>query len=84
MKELTRRRDPNLPNECWRIYYSDVHVGTISARTDGASHEHRWDWNCGFYPGTEPRPSKGLALSSRLLGRLCLPPYRNGFPDLAR
>jgi hypothetical protein len=52
MTELTRRRDFNLPHECWRIYYGDVHVGRILARAS-ASYEHKWDWNCGFYPGTE-------------------------------
>jgi hypothetical protein len=30
MPALTRRRDRNLPQECWRIYYGDVHAGTIS------------------------------------------------------
>jgi hypothetical protein len=54
MTELTRRRDPNLPQESWLIYYTDVHVGTICARTGGPNDEHKWDWNCGFYPGTEP------------------------------
>jgi hypothetical protein len=31
MPELTRRRYPER-EECWRVYYGDVHVGTI-ART---------------------------------------------------
>jgi hypothetical protein len=30
MPALTRRRDPDIPQECWRVYYRDVHVGTIS------------------------------------------------------
>jgi hypothetical protein len=54
---LTRRRDPHRPG-CWRIYYGDVLVGAISERTGGRRDEANWDWNCGFYPGTEPGEQK--------------------------
>jgi hypothetical protein len=27
MPTLTRRRDPDAHQQCWRIYYGDVHVG---------------------------------------------------------
>jgi hypothetical protein len=42
MPALTRRRDRNLPQECWRIYYGDVRAGTIAQRVgnpgaDGAA-----------------------------------------------
>jgi hypothetical protein len=33
MPALTRRRDRNLPQECWCIYYGDVHAGTIMQRS---------------------------------------------------
>ncbi|WP_454629480.1 hypothetical protein [Bradyrhizobium cenepequi] len=54
MTELRRRRDETRSEECWRIYYGDVHVGTIAARTGGPRDEAKWDWKCGFYPGIEP------------------------------
>jgi hypothetical protein len=54
MTELTRRRDQTRAQECWLIYYGDVHVGTISAHTGGPRDEAKWDWSCGFYPGNEP------------------------------
>jgi hypothetical protein len=33
MPELTRRRSPDAPEECWHVYYCDVRVGTIAIRT---------------------------------------------------
>jgi hypothetical protein len=32
MPKLSRRRNPDAPEECWHVYYSDVHVGTIAIR----------------------------------------------------
>jgi hypothetical protein len=32
MPALTRRRDPDASRESWRIFYGDVHVGTIGIR----------------------------------------------------
>jgi hypothetical protein len=32
MPELTRRRSEHHPQECWHVYYGDVHVGTIAER----------------------------------------------------
>src|ERR1700692_3173180 len=54
MPELTRRRSPDAPEECWHVYYGDVHVGTIAVRTGVPHHEDPWGWICGFYPGSEP------------------------------
>jgi hypothetical protein len=28
MPELTRRRSPDAREECWHVYYGDVHAGT--------------------------------------------------------
>jgi hypothetical protein len=54
MTELVRRRDQDTREECWLIYYGDVHVGTIAIRS-GISHDREpWGWRCGFYPGSEP------------------------------
>jgi hypothetical protein len=44
MPALTRRRDHNLPQKCWRVYYSDVHVGTIA--------------ECVGNPGVAPKPNR--------------------------
>ena len=32
MPELTRRRSTDAPEECWHVYYGDVHAGTIAIR----------------------------------------------------
>jgi hypothetical protein len=32
MPALTRRRSLDAPEECWHIYYGDVHAGTIAIR----------------------------------------------------
>lgn len=54
MPELTRRRSLDHRNECWHVYYSDVHVGTIAIRTGIPHDEDPWEWRCGFYPGSHP------------------------------
>jgi hypothetical protein len=54
MPALTRRRDPDAHQECWRIYYGDVHVGTIAVRSGIPHDQAPWGWRCGFYPGAEP------------------------------
>jgi hypothetical protein len=51
---LTRRRDRDLPQQCWRIHYGDVHVGTISECVGNPGAAPKWQWNCGFYPGSRP------------------------------
>ena len=33
MPALTRRRSLDAPDECWRVCYGDVRVGTIAIRT---------------------------------------------------
>jgi hypothetical protein len=54
MPQLTRRRYPEAPNECWHIYYGDIHAGTISMRTGNPHDTEPWGWYCGFYPGSHP------------------------------
>src|SRR3982074_1442981 len=54
MPALTRRRSPDAREECWHVYYGDVHAGTIAIRTGIPSDEGRWEWHCGFYPGSHP------------------------------
>ena len=54
MPALTRRRDPDAQQETWLIYYGDVQVGTISERTGNPTGTPRWQWACGFYPGSHP------------------------------
>src|SRR5882757_8823205 len=55
MPELTRRRNPESPQECWHIHYGDVHAGTIAIRAGIPHDEDPWEWHCGFYPGSHPR-----------------------------
>jgi hypothetical protein len=54
MPELTRRRSADAREECWHIYYGDIHAGTIAIRTGNPHDEDPWEWNCGFDPGSEP------------------------------
>jgi hypothetical protein len=54
MPALTRRRDPDIAQETWRIYYGDVHAGTIAQCVGNPGAAPRWQWRCGFYPGSRP------------------------------
>jgi hypothetical protein len=53
MPALTRRRYPER-QDCWHVYYGDVHVGTIAIRVGIPRDEVPWGWICGFYPGAHP------------------------------
>jgi hypothetical protein len=53
MLALTRRRYPER-QDCWHVYYGDVHAGTIARRTGQPHDEDPWEWRCGFYPGCNP------------------------------
>ena len=52
---LVYRRDPDAQQETWRIFCGDVNVGMIAIRSGIPHDEDPWGWNCGFYPGSEPR-----------------------------
>jgi hypothetical protein len=54
MPELTRRRSTDAREECWHVYYGDVHAGTIAIRSGNPHDEDPWQWSCGFYPGSHP------------------------------
>ena len=44
MPDLTRRRSPELPRqECWEVYYGDVHAGTIMERTGNPHDTEPWE-----------------------------------------
>ena len=64
MPALTRRHDRNLPQECWRIYYGDVHAGTIMQSVGNPGAAPRWEWRCGFYPGSRPGECTGGTAAS--------------------
>ena len=51
---LTRRREPDFREECWRVYFGDVHAGTIMERVGNPHDTGPWEWRCGFYPGSRP------------------------------
>jgi hypothetical protein len=44
----------NETSECWRVYFGDVHAGTISECVGNPGTAPRWQWRCGFYPGSRP------------------------------
>jgi hypothetical protein len=52
MPALTRRRSTDAREECWHIFYGDVHAGTIAIRSGVPHDEDQWGWSCGFYPGS--------------------------------
>jgi hypothetical protein len=54
MPALTRRRSPEAREECWHIYFGDVHVSTIGIRAGIPHDKDPWGWSCGFYPGSDP------------------------------
>ena len=54
MPELTRRRSADHREECWQIYFGDVHAGTITERVGNPHDTDPWEWSCGFYPGSHP------------------------------
>jgi hypothetical protein len=50
----TRRRDAEARQESWHVLYDDVHVGTIAQCVGNPGAARRWQWRCGFYPGSRP------------------------------
>jgi len=58
MPTLTRRRYRER-DDCWHVYYGDVHVGTIAQRTGNPNDTEPWEWRCGFYPGSDPGECTG-------------------------
>jgi hypothetical protein len=61
---LTRRRDRKARGEAWRIFYGDIHVGSIAERSGNPVGTDQWSWRCGFYPGSNPgEASYGTAAS---------------------
>jgi hypothetical protein len=59
MPAVTRRRDRNLPQECWRIYYGDVHTPARSRSVSAIP--------------VQLRSGNGAAASIRARGRECAP-----------
>jgi hypothetical protein len=53
MPALTRRPSCDR-QDCWRIFYGDICVGTIGRRAGVPNDVDQWEWGCGFYPGTDP------------------------------
>jgi hypothetical protein len=58
MPTLSRRRYPER-QDCWHIFYGDIHVGTIARRVGCPADVDQWEWTCGFYPGMEPGQHQG-------------------------
>ena len=54
MSPLSRRCDPDRADECWLIFTYDVHVGRIARAIGNPGALERWQWHCGFYPGSKP------------------------------
>jgi hypothetical protein len=54
MPALTRRRYPERPDS-WHVHCGDVQVGSIARRAGCPVDVDKWEWGCGFYPGTNPR-----------------------------
>jgi hypothetical protein len=54
MPALTRRHDPNMREECWHVFCGDVDAGFIAQCVGNPGAKPRWQWRCGFYPGSRP------------------------------
>jgi hypothetical protein len=54
MPALTRRPSPEHRQECWEIYYGDIHAGTIIEGVGNPHDTEQWEWRCGSYPGSRP------------------------------
>jgi hypothetical protein len=54
MPALTRRIDPDIAQETWRIDYGDVVVGSIAECVGIPGVACMWQWRYGFYPGSRP------------------------------
>jgi hypothetical protein len=59
MPALTRRRDPDVAQETWRIHCGDVVVGSIAQCVGNPGAAPKWEWRCGFYPGSRPGEGTG-------------------------
>jgi hypothetical protein len=44
MPALTRRIDPDVAQETWRIHFGDVVVGSIAAGVGNPSAAPKWQW----------------------------------------
>jgi hypothetical protein len=42
------------PAGCWRVYFGDVHAGTIMQCVGNPGAAPKWQWRSGFYPGSRP------------------------------
>jgi hypothetical protein len=54
MPKLTRRRNLDAADQCWHIYFGDVHVGTIAIRAGMPHHEDPWGWGLRVLPRVPP------------------------------
>jgi hypothetical protein len=53
MPSLTRKRVNDRP-VTWHVHYAGVRVGIITERSGNPTNTDRWEWHCGFYPGSRP------------------------------
>jgi hypothetical protein len=76
MPALTRRRYRDAREECWHIYFGDVHAGTVGLRTGVPHAADPWAALVGSIrarirgnaPPVPPPPSTTLAPVSKPLG----------------
>jgi hypothetical protein len=56
MPALTRRPDRDR-QDCWRVFYGEVCVGTIGRRAGVSNGVDQWEWGCGLahLPADEDR-----------------------------
>jgi hypothetical protein len=50
--------------ETWRIYYGDVPAGSIAQSVGNPGAAPKWEWRCGFYPGSQPGECTGGTAAS--------------------
>jgi hypothetical protein len=79
-RSLTRRRNPDALQETWMVQHKDVRVGTIAIRSGIPPDEDPWGWNCGFYPGSEPREHLSGTAKTLEEARADFEPHGASFP----
>ena len=65
-------QSPEHRQQCWHIYYGDVHVGTIAERVGNPHDTDPCEWSCGFIrvriqPNISPNKPRRPSMPAQLV-----------------